>query len=363
MSPLSSTTLTSSARSICVAWWSSTSATTRWRRLPFRTGRRRDICFSMRTVACAEEALNRSPDSSRWVLPAFMLFRHACCHRWEAKRSSRLSRLIWSWPRKANASWRFAPMSMSGKTWAARRALLFQGLKQRALALHARRAILRKPQDTVEHRLRVQVRFSDDIGFKSAGQPLVIPVRRQRIFIHQPGNIAQRPHAPRSGADEHQIVARLRWQNGIPIGFRLTVEQFLADRGEDLHVDSSLLEPRKHVHQIHGGAGSLRHDVTVPRLVRREIADHVHPFCGCSHVGIGKLAAVGNLEIRSCHFDDDDSDLLFARGNFGCGEVSRSDVVVIPKTQVDDLPAWKQFPHLRRKNAEVRARIRSGFRT
>ncbi len=95
----------------------------------------------------------------------------------------------------------------------------------------------------------------------------------------------------------------------------------------------------------------------------REVADDIEAFRGSAHVGISELRAIGDDEIRPGDFDRDDADLLLARRNFRRGEVARRDVVVVPEAQVDDVPAREELPHLRREDAEVRARIRRGFRT
>ena len=122
-------------------------------------------------------------------------------------------------------------------------------------------------------------------------------------------------------------------------------------------------QPRQHAHQIERRARSLRHDVAVPRLARREVADDVEALGGGPQVGVGERAAIGHREIRPRHFDDDDADLLFARGDLGGGEVAGGHVVVVPEAQVDDLAAREQLPHLRREDAEVRARVGGGLGT
>ena len=45
------------------------------------------------------------------------------------------------------------------------------------------------------------MRVGDDIGFESAGQPLVVPVGGQRILVSERAEIADRPHAARTAAD------------------------------------------------------------------------------------------------------------------------------------------------------------------
>src|ERR1019366_8221177 len=154
----------------------------------------------------------------------------------------------------------------------------------------------------------------------------------------------------------HQVVERLGRQHGIPVGLRLAVEQFLADRRDDLHVYARLLQFRQLVHQVDRGTRALRDYIPVARA-GCEIADRVEALGRRLEVGIGELAAVGYQEIGTRHFQRNDAHFGIARGDFGGGEVPRGDVVVIPEIQVDRLPAWKQLPRLRREDAEVRAGI------
>ena len=98
------------------------------------------------------------------------------------------------------------------------------------------------------------------------------------------------------------------------------------------------------------------------RLIGREIADHVKALGGGAHIGVGELAAVGDREIGSRNFQGDDAHLRIAGRDFRRREVAGSDIVVIPEAQIDHLAARKQLPNLRRKDAEVGARIGRGFR-
>ena len=120
-------------------------------------------------------------------------------------------------------------------------------------------------------------------------------------------------------------------------------------------------QPRQHAHQVERRARSLRHDVAVPRLAGREVADDVEALGGGTQVGVGERAAVGHAEVGARHLDDDDAHLLLARGDLGGGEVAGRHVVVVPEAQVDDLVAREQLPHLRREDAEVRARVGGGL--
>src|SRR6185503_12596361 len=95
---------------------------------------------------------------------------------------------------------------------------------------------------------------------------------------------------------------------------------------------------------------------------RREVANHVQTFGRCAQVFVGKCISIGDLEVRTRHFNDDDADLLLASGNFGSSKVTGSDVVVIPEAQMDHLAAREELPHLWRENTEVRPRIGCGFR-
>ena len=56
-------------------------------------------------------------------------------------------------------------------------------------------------------------------------------------------------------------------------------------------------------------------DVAVAGLAGREIADYVKAFGGGAQIGVRELAAVGDRKIGTRHFERDDADLLFARGN------------------------------------------------
>src|SRR6202043_2139454 len=84
---------------------------------------------------------------------------------------------------------------------------------------------------------------------------------------------------------------------------------------------------------------------------------------GGLEIRIRELAAIGDGKVRPGDLDRDDPHLLVARGNLGRGKVSRCDVVVVPEAQIDDLPSWKQLPHLRREDAEMSARIGGGLGT
>src|SRR5262249_16750079 len=112
------------------------------------------------------------------------------------------------------------------------------------------------------------------------------------------------------------------------------------------NVDAGLFEFRQHTHQVHCCAGTLRHDISVP-FSWCEIANDVETFCSSTKVGVGELRAVYNLEVGPRDFDDDDSDFLFACCNFGSRKVARSNVVVVPETEVDHVAARKELPDLR----------------
>ena len=98
------------------------------------------------------------------------------------------------------------------------------------------------------------------------------------------------------------------------------------------------------------------------RYVRGKIANDIQAF-GCRfEIGIGKRAAVCYREIRPGDFEDNNAHLGISGSNLGRGEIAGGDIVVIPKTEMNHLPARKEFPHLRSKNAEVRAGIRGSLR-
>ena len=99
----------------------------------------------------------------------------------------------------------------------------------------------------------------------------------------------------------------------------------------------------------------------MPGLAGREVADDVQTLGGGPEIRVGECAAVRHAKVGARHLDDDDSDLLFARGDLGGGEVAGGHVVVVPEAQVDDLVPRKQLPHLRREDAEVRARVGRGL--
>src|SRR6202035_4767769 len=88
-----------------------------------------------------------------------------------------------------------------------------------------------------------------------------------------------------------------------------------------------------------------------------EIANHVEAFGGGLQIGVGELRPIGNREIGARHFYRNDADLGIARGDFGSGEISRRDVVVIPEIQVNGLAAREELPYLCGENAEVGAAV------
>ncbi len=148
----------------------------------------------------------------------------------------------------------------------------------------------------------------------------------------------------------------------MPISFGLAVEQLLADRRDDLHVDAGGRQPWQHAHEIERRARSLGNDVAVSWLPRREVADDVETLGGGPQIGVGERVPVGHAEVRACHLDDDDANLLLARGDLGGGEVAGGHVVVVPEAQGDDLITREQLPHLGSEDPEVRARVGGGLR-
>src|SRR6266849_9846789 len=105
---------------------------------------------------------------------------------------------------------------------------------------------------------------------------------------------------------------------------------------------------------------SLGHDVAVSGLAGREVANDVKTLGGGPEIGVGEGVAVGYAEVGACHLDDDDADLLFARGDLGGGEVAGGHVVLVPEAQVDDLVTREQLPYLGSENPEVCARVGGG---
>src|SRR5438093_664794 len=84
----------------------------------------------------------------------------------------------------------------------------------------------------------------------------------------------------RSAHHEHEVLAGLGRQHVVPVRFGLAVEQLLADRRDDLHVDAGPRQPRQHAHEIERRARSLGHDVAVSGLAGREVADDVEALGG-----------------------------------------------------------------------------------
>src|ERR1039458_9388648 len=77
--------------------------------------------------------------------------------------------------------------------------------QHRALAVQTRVAIPREPFDPFENRGRVEMGFDDHLKLQTAGEPLVVPVGRQRILVGQRPDSAERPHAAGAG-DRKSVV-------------------------------------------------------------------------------------------------------------------------------------------------------------
>ena len=65
-----------------------------------------------------------------------------------------------------------------------------QRTQHRALACQALCPLIGKALDTGKNRLGIEMRFSNDIGFQAASEPLVVPVGGQRIVVGQRPEIA-----------------------------------------------------------------------------------------------------------------------------------------------------------------------------
>ena len=139
-------------------------------------------------------------------------------------------------------------------------------------------------------------------------------------------------------------------------------EQLLADGGDHFHVHAVALQPRQHPHQVDGGTGALGDNIAVPGFVRREVPQQVEALGGGLEVRVREGRAVRHREVRARHFDDDHAHERLPGCDLRGREIPRRHVVVVPEAERDHLPAGKQLPHLRREDAEVRARVRRGFR-
>src|SRR4030095_2232542 len=84
---------------------------------------------------------------------------------------------------------------------------LLQRIQQRALAFQALRALLGEALHTGEDRLRVEVRFGNDVRLQPAREPLIVPVRGEGIVVGEGAHVAQGPHASRTAAHEHDVLA------------------------------------------------------------------------------------------------------------------------------------------------------------
>src|SRR5439155_13023709 len=110
---------------------------------------------------------------------------------------------------------------------------LFQRVQQCALPAQAFRTVLSEPLHPGEDRVRVQVRLGDHVRLGAAGEPYVVLVGGEGVLIGQRADVAQRPHAARSAHHEHEVLAGLGGQHGVPVSFGLAVEKLLADRRDD----------------------------------------------------------------------------------------------------------------------------------
>src|SRR5213593_1082045 len=150
-----------------------------------------------------------------------------------------------------------------------RSAGLSQRVQQCALPAQALRTLLSEPLHPGDH-----------VRLGAAGEPHVVLVGGEGVLIGQRADVAQRPHAARSAHHEHEVLAGLGGQHGVPVSFGLAVEQLFADRRDDLHVDAGPRQPRQHAHEIERRARSLGHDVAVAGLAGREVADDVETLGG-----------------------------------------------------------------------------------
>src|SRR5262249_52124785 len=86
-------------------------------------------------------------------------------------------------------------------------------------------------------------------------------------------------------------------------------------------------------------------------------ANDVEALGGGPEIRVRKRAPIRHAEVGARHLDDDDAHLLLASGDLRGGKVAGGHVVVVPEAQVDDLITREELPHLRREDAEVRARV------
>src|ERR1017187_826991 len=205
--------------------------------------------------------------------------------------------------------------------------------------------------------------FCNYLRLSAAGQPLIVPVGGEGIFVSERPDVAYGPSTACTGADHHQVKKGFRRQHHSAVALGLSVEQIFAHNGNDLHVDSALVQVWQLFYDIHGRAGALEDHVAMTRSVRGKIADHVKPPGGSVQIGVGKTAAVGHGKIGPRHLKNDDADLGFARGDLRRGEVPWRNIIVVPEIQADGLTARKELPYLWSKNAEVGPGIRSRFRS
>src|SRR6185369_774574 len=107
------------------------------------------------------------------------------------------------------------------------------------LTAQARRALLSEPLHPGEDRVWVQVRLGDHVRLGAAGEPHVLLIGGEGVLIGQRADVAQRPHAARSGHHEHEVLTGLGRQHAVSICFGLAVEQLFPGYRDGHHVDAS----------------------------------------------------------------------------------------------------------------------------
>src|SRR4030095_14674483 len=86
---------------------------------------------------------------------------------------------------------------------------------------------------------------------------------------------------------------------------------------------------------------------------RSEISNQIKTLRGSADIRVRKFRPIGDFEIRTRNFNNDDPDFLLTRGNFCCSKVAGRDIVVIPEAEINNLITREKLPHLRRKDAKV----------
>src|ERR1700751_1541110 len=95
------------------------------------------------------------------------------------------------------------------------------------------------------------------LWLSAARPPLIVPVGSKGILVGERADVAYGPGTACTGADHHQVEKSLGRQHRSAIAVGLPIEQIFAYDGNDLHVDSALVQVRQLSHDIHGRPGAL----------------------------------------------------------------------------------------------------------